>query len=35
MAHYVFTVKENTPALRAELDTLNWKKARRHATAER
>jgi predicted transposase YbfD/YdcC len=35
MAHYVFTVKQNTPALRAGLDALNWKKARRHVTGER
>jgi predicted transposase YbfD/YdcC len=35
LAHYVFTVKRNTPALRAELDALNWKKARRHITEER
>jgi predicted transposase YbfD/YdcC len=35
LAHYVLTVKGNTPALRAELAALNWKKARRHVTAER
>jgi predicted transposase YbfD/YdcC len=35
MAHYVFTVKQNTPALWAELDALNWKKARRHVIEER
>jgi predicted transposase YbfD/YdcC len=35
LAHYVFTVKGNRPALRAELEALNWKKARRHATEER
>jgi predicted transposase YbfD/YdcC len=34
-AHYVFTVKHNSPALWAELDALNWKKARRHVAAER
>jgi predicted transposase YbfD/YdcC len=34
-AHYVFTVKQNTAALWAELDALNWKKARRHVTAGR
>jgi predicted transposase YbfD/YdcC len=35
LAHYVFTVKGNTAALWAELDALNWKKARRHVTAGR
>jgi predicted transposase YbfD/YdcC len=35
LAHYVFTVKGNRPALRAELAALNWGKARRHATEER
>jgi hypothetical protein len=35
LAHYVLTVKQNSPALWAELDALNWKKARRHVTAER
>ena len=35
LAHYVFTVKGNRPALRAELNALNWKKARRHVTEER
>jgi predicted transposase YbfD/YdcC len=34
-AHYVLTVKRNTPALWAELAALNWNKARRHVTAER
>jgi len=34
-AHYVLTVKQNCPALWAELDALNWKKARRHVTEER
>jgi predicted transposase YbfD/YdcC len=34
-AHYVLTVKQDSPALWAELDALNWKKARRHVTAER
>ena len=35
LAHYVLTVKQNCPALWAELDALNWKKARKHVTAER
>lgn len=35
LAHYVFTVKGNRPALRAELAALNWKRARRHVTEER
>jgi predicted transposase YbfD/YdcC len=34
-AHYVLTVKQNCPALWAELDALNWKKARRHVSEER
>jgi predicted transposase YbfD/YdcC len=34
-AHYVLTVKQNSPALWAELDALNWQKARRHITEER
>jgi len=34
-AHYVLTVKQNCPALWAELDALNWNKARRHVTEER
>ena len=35
LAHYVLTVKQNCPALWAELDALNWKKARKHVTEER
>lgn len=35
LAHYVFTVKGNRPALRAELAALNWERARRHVTEER
>jgi predicted transposase YbfD/YdcC len=34
LAHYVFTVKQNTPALWAELDALNWKRVRRHVTRD-
>jgi predicted transposase YbfD/YdcC len=35
LAHYVFTVKGNRPALRAGLAALNWNRARRHVTGER
>jgi predicted transposase YbfD/YdcC len=35
LAHYVFTVKLNTPALWAELDELDWAKAPRLVTEER
>ena len=36
LAHYVFTVKQNTPALWAELDALDWKSVPvQHATEER
>lgn len=35
LAHYVFTVKLNTPALHAELDALDWAKAPRLVTEER
>jgi predicted transposase YbfD/YdcC len=34
LAHYVFTVKENTPALWDELDALNWAKIPRVAVTE-
>jgi predicted transposase YbfD/YdcC len=34
LAHYVFTVKENTPALWDELDALNWAKVPRLAVTE-
>lgn len=33
LAHYVFTVKGNRPALRAALAALNWSRARRHAAS--
>jgi predicted transposase YbfD/YdcC len=35
LAHYVLTVKQNCPALWAELDALNWRKARKHVIQER
>jgi len=36
LAHYVFTVKQNTPALWAELDALDWKSVPvQHATEEK
>jgi predicted transposase YbfD/YdcC len=35
LAHYVFTVKLNTPALWAELDALDWGKIPRLASEER
>ena len=35
MAHYVFTVKLNTPRLWGELDALDWAKAPRLVTEER
>ena len=35
LAHYVLTVKQNCPALWAELDALNWERARRHVREER
>jgi predicted transposase YbfD/YdcC len=35
LAHYVLTVKLNTPALYAELDALDWAKAPRLVTEER
>lgn len=35
LAHYVFTVKLNTPALYRELDALDWAKAPRLVTEER
>jgi predicted transposase YbfD/YdcC len=35
LAHYVFTVKLNTPALWAELDELDWVRAPRLVTEER
>jgi predicted transposase YbfD/YdcC len=34
-AHYVFTVKENTPALYAEIDALDWTDVPRLVTEER
>jgi predicted transposase YbfD/YdcC len=34
LAHYVFTVKDNQPHLRAALAALNWDRARRHVTQD-
>ncbi len=34
LAHYVFTVKDNQPHLRAALAALNWDRARRHVTRD-
>lgn len=34
LAHYVLTVKQNTPGLHADLAALKWGKARRHAAAD-
>jgi predicted transposase YbfD/YdcC len=34
LAHYVLTVKDNQPHLRAALAALNWDRARRHVTRD-